>query len=41
VQVLRRGVEGAAVGDGQQRRELRGRDVDEGSLMVHQKHSLV
>jgi hypothetical protein len=41
VEVPRRGVEGTEVGDGQQRRELGGRDVDEGILMPSQKHSLV
>jgi hypothetical protein len=41
VEVPCRGVEGAEVGDGEERRELRGRDVDEDILMGVQKHSLV
>jgi hypothetical protein len=41
VQVPRSGIEGAEVGDGQQRRELGGRNVDEDILMSAQKHSLV
>jgi hypothetical protein len=41
VQLPGRGVEGAEVGDRQERRELCGRDVDEAMLMAVQKHSLV
>jgi len=41
VEVLRRRVEGAEVGDGEECRELCGRDVDEDILMGAQKHSLV
>lgn len=40
MEVPRRGVEGAEVGDGQQRRELGGGYVDEAILMAMQKHSL-
>jgi hypothetical protein len=40
MEVPRRGVESAEIGNGEERGELGGRDVDEVILMVIQKHSL-